>query len=330
MKELADKWKAGDIVVTQPSMKRYNPLQGAGDFSNSKANTMRVLVAGLDPVSLFPHGNKYRCVSLEGQLSAATDILERLGVCSDRVCNWIKAVKEDNSTYETVRFIPKEINVTKSLLRPVTTLAPNGDSLEGWIIVEATEKMNLKGKEEVSDCEPIASAVTVYAAPGVTTYAAPAQTMSAASAETTYAAPTAMTYAAPGGTTYAVPAATTRAASAETTYAAPAAMTYTSPGVTMYAAPGETANAAPAAMTYTSPGRTTYTAPTETTCAAPAAMTSAAPTTMTYMVPTYSSTPVTMPGMTSMAHMTAYLGIIMSTCQHWAWSLQCQRQQNWL
>merc|ERR1719245_2577930 len=263
MKELADKWKAGDIVVTQPSMKRYNPLQGAGDFSNSKANTMRVLVAGLDPVSLFPHGNRYRAVSLEGQLSAATDILERLGVCSDRVCNWIKAVKEDNSIYETVRFIPKEINVTKSLLRPVTTLAPNGDSLEGWIIVEATEKMNLKGKEEVSDCEPIASAVTVYAAPGVQTYAAPAETVYAAPAETTYtmtyaspgvttyaapaqttyAAPTAMTYAAPGGTTYAVPAATTRAA--------PAAMTYTSPGVTMYAASGETANAAPAAMTYT-------------------------------------------------------------------------------
>merc|ERR1719245_1390922 len=222
MKELADKWKAGDIVVTQPSMKRYNPLQGAGDFSNSKANTMRVLVAGLDPVSLFPHGNKYRAVSLEGQLSAATDILERLGVCSDRVCSWMKAVKEDNSTYETVRFIPKEINVTKSLLRPVTTLAPNGDSLEGWIIVEATEKMNLKGKEEVSDCEPIASAVTAYAAPAETEYAAPAET----TYTMTYASPGVTTYAAPAGTMYAAPAATIRAASAETTYAAPATMTY--------------------------------------------------------------------------------------------------------
>jgi len=156
MKELAYKWKTGDVVMTQPSMKRYNPLQGPGDFSNSKANTMRVLVAGLDPVSLFPHGNKYRAVSLEGQLSAATDILERLGVCSERVCSWIKAVKEDNSIYETVRFIPKVIDVTKSLLRPVTTLAPNGDSLEGWVIVEETEKMDRESKvEEVSNCKPI-------------------------------------------------------------------------------------------------------------------------------------------------------------------------------
>jgi len=136
MKELSEKWNDGDIKITQPSKKRYNPPQGPGDFSNLEANMMRVLVAGIDPVSNFPHGNRYRAVSLEGQLSAATDILERLGFCSERAFNWIKAVKEDNSIYETLRFIPKAINAATSLLRPVTTVASNGDSVEGWVIEE--------------------------------------------------------------------------------------------------------------------------------------------------------------------------------------------------
>merc|ERR1719433_1123072 len=126
--------------MTQPSKKKFNPPEGAGDFSNSGPNTLPVLVAGLDPVSIFPHGKRYRAVSLEGQLSAATDILERLGLCSERAFFWIKAVKEDNSVYETVRFIPKAINAATSLLRPVTTAASNGDSVEGWVI-EETQNM---------------------------------------------------------------------------------------------------------------------------------------------------------------------------------------------
>merc|ERR1712079_315818 len=123
--------------MTQPLKKRYNPPQGPGDFSNLGADTMRVLIAGVDPVSNFPHGKRYRAVSLEGQLSAATDVLERLGFCEGRTSNWIKAVKQDDSVYETLRYIPKTIDAAKASLRPQAAIAPNGDCVEGWDIKEA-------------------------------------------------------------------------------------------------------------------------------------------------------------------------------------------------
>jgi len=136
---------------------RLNPPGGFG-AANCSGGTVRVVLAGFDPVSIAPHGVRYRAYSAEGQLSHTTDILERLARVKGRfvpvrVPNgqaWespaaffakpqILKTKDDEG-YNTVRFVPERV-LRELRFREGQVLQAeefgrarvwNGDSFEGW------------------------------------------------------------------------------------------------------------------------------------------------------------------------------------------------------
>lgn len=138
-----------------------NPRRGLG-AAPATHNTVRVVVAGFDPISLTPHGVNYRALSAEGQLSHATDMLQRLGNVKGQFVPvkiptgsaWespaaffakpqeLKTKQEEG--YDTVRFVPtvalqacnismgEEVHLVAQENLPPR--AWNGDTFEGWTL----------------------------------------------------------------------------------------------------------------------------------------------------------------------------------------------------
>eukprot|EP00930_Biecheleria_cincta_P034315 TRINITY_DN2372_c0_g2_i1.p1 TRINITY_DN2372_c0_g2~~TRINITY_DN2372_c0_g2_i1.p1 ORF type:complete len:521 (-),score=65.62 TRINITY_DN2372_c0_g2_i1:434-1996(-) len=134
-----------------------NPKSGLG-AAQAAENTLRVVVAGLDPVSITPHGVNYRAVSAEGQICHATTMLECISNLTGQFMQvkvpsgqaWespaaffakeLKTKQEDS--YDTVRFVPEVAlqacdvglgaEVQLVARENVPLRAWNGDAFDGW------------------------------------------------------------------------------------------------------------------------------------------------------------------------------------------------------
>jgi len=105
-----------------------------GELSAAGQQISRVIVAGFDPVSLVPHGVKNRAISLEGQLSHATDLLYRMQYYKTpgkeqeiTVASGPVKGAEKAPDYKAWRYLEGEVKSISAEERQ-----PNGDSLSGW------------------------------------------------------------------------------------------------------------------------------------------------------------------------------------------------------
>merc|ERR1712048_336064 len=57
---------------------RLNPPEGLGSVRPTNHMVLRVLIAGLDPMTLVPNGLRNRAFSAEGQLCHCTDFISRI------------------------------------------------------------------------------------------------------------------------------------------------------------------------------------------------------------------------------------------------------------
>eukprot|EP00930_Biecheleria_cincta_P034314 TRINITY_DN2372_c0_g1_i1.p1 TRINITY_DN2372_c0_g1~~TRINITY_DN2372_c0_g1_i1.p1 ORF type:complete len:509 (-),score=79.55 TRINITY_DN2372_c0_g1_i1:444-1943(-) len=150
--------KPEDLVVGQKKCKtELNPKCGLGAASAAE-NVLRVVVAGFDPVSLTPHGVKYRAVSAEGQLCHTTDMLQRLNSVKGQFVRveiptgdaWESPAAffagehktKQEEGYRTVRFVPaaavqarscEEVQLVARENKPPR--AWNGDTFNGWTLL---------------------------------------------------------------------------------------------------------------------------------------------------------------------------------------------------
>lgn len=149
-----------------------NPKSGLGAAPEA-ANAVRVVVAGLDPVSITPHGVNCRALSAEGQLCHATDMLQCLSNVSGQfmpvrvpsgrawespAAFFAKEMKtKQEEGYNTVRFVPavalQACNV--GLGADVQLVAQenepprawNGDAFSGWTLL--LNEMSIKSWRDV-------------------------------------------------------------------------------------------------------------------------------------------------------------------------------------
>jgi hypothetical protein len=138
-----------------------NPKKGLGAEPEA-GHMIRVLVAGFDPISLAPHGVLNRAFSAEGQLSHATDVLERLSAQSGKFVQvtvpkglaWESPAAffakpqepkyKDEEGYDTVRFVPDVTlqdfgvkdgqDVQLVAMERIPPRVWNGDSFDGWML----------------------------------------------------------------------------------------------------------------------------------------------------------------------------------------------------
>jgi len=133
-----------------------NPKKGLCSSSSAVGSTVRVLVAGFDPISLAPHGVLNRAFSAEGQLSHATDLLYRItgtpgrfvpvqvpkGTAWESPAAFFAKPQEpkfkDEEGYDTVRFVPQstlegqEADIQLVAAERVPPRVWNGDAFDGW------------------------------------------------------------------------------------------------------------------------------------------------------------------------------------------------------